>query len=330
MNIKKLITHNGSFHADDIFACAVLILYLDKTNNSFSAQGGPASGWEVIRTRDEEEIKTGDYVFDVGDIYDEEKNRFDHHQVGGAGKRVSGESEKEKGIEYASFGLVWKKFGIKLCEDQKVVEMVDKKLVAPIDAGDNGFNLVENKYEISPYFIQHVFSAMRPTWKEDDLKSRTSADGARHDFAKSNVDEIFLKCVDLAKTILSREIVQAQDSASAQDLVISIYQKTQNKKIIILDKNYSFEAILDNFPELLFVIYPKKTDNSWVVKAVRENMKTFDNRKDLPESWAGLRDEELQKITGVMDAVFCHRGLFLAVAKSKEGAIKLAELALLD
>jgi uncharacterized UPF0160 family protein len=42
-----------------------------------------------------------------------------------------------------------------------------------------------------------------------------------------------------------------------------------------------------------------------------------------------LKDEELQKISGVSDATFCHRGLFLAGAKSKEGAIKLAEIALL-
>jgi len=36
----------------------------------------------------------------------------------------------------------------------------------------------------------------------------------------------------------------------------------------------------------------------------------------------------LQKITGVSDAFFCHKGLFLAVTGSKESAIKLAELAL--
>jgi len=41
-----------------------------------------------------------------------------------------------------------------------------------------------------------------------------------------------------------------------------------------------------------------------------------------------LRDKELQKVTGVADAIFCHRSLFLAVVKSKEGAIKLAELTL--
>ena len=65
--------------------------------------------------------------------------------------------KRENGIEYASFGLVWRKFGIKLCVDTKVVDLVDKILVAPIDAGDNGFDLVENKHEISPYFIHRVF-----------------------------------------------------------------------------------------------------------------------------------------------------------------------------
>jgi len=51
------------------------------------------------------------------------------------------------------------------------------------------------------------------------------------------------------------------------------------------------------------------------------------NRKNFPKLWAGLRDEELQNVTGVPDAIFCHRGLFLAIAKSKEGAIKLAQIA---
>jgi len=41
-----------------------------------------------------------------------------------------------------------------------------------------------------------------------------------------------------------------------------------------------------------------------------------------------LQDEELQKVSGVSDAVFCHRALFMVVAKSRAGAIQLAELAL--
>ena len=294
---KKLITHNGSFHADDIFACATLCLMLKKKGEEF----------EIIRTRDEEIIKAGDYVFDVGGIYNAKKNRFDHHQAGGAGNRAFGEVR----IEYASFGLVWKKFGIEICDTQEIVDFIDKKLVSPVDAGDNGFDLVENRYEITPYFIQHAFLSMRPTWKEKN---------------KSD-DEMFLKSVEIAKVILAREITQAQDALSAKELVIFAYKNAKDKRIIILDKNYPFEYTVHDFPEPLYVICFKESSNYWMVKAVHEDPKTFINRKDFPKPWAGLRDEELQNITGVKDAIFCHRGLFLAVASSKEGAIKLAQIA---
>ncbi|OGI65610.1 hypothetical protein A2647_01775 [Candidatus Nomurabacteria bacterium RIFCSPHIGHO2_01_FULL_40_24b] len=291
---KTLVTHNGSFHADDIFACATLALLLE----------GKGEQFEIIRTRDEEIIKSGDYVFDVGGVHDEEKNRFDHHQKGGAGKR-------DNGIEYASFGLVWKKFGIGLCGDQKAVDLIDEKLVAPIDAFDNGLDLVENKFKISPYFIQHLFFSMRPTWKEENLTK----------------DEMFLKCVTMAKEILAREIIQVKDSILAEKTIIYIYQNSENKKIIILDNKYPFQYALHDFPEPVFVIYPRKITQDWGVEAVRDDPKTFKNRKDFPKSWGGLKDEELQKITDVPDAIFCHRGLYMAVAKSKEGAIKLAQIA---
>jgi len=294
---KKLITHNGSFHTDDVFACAALCLMLEKNGEKF----------EVIRTRDEEIIKNGDYVFDLGNIYDEKTNRFDHHQTGGAGKR-------KNGIEYSSFGLVWKKFGREICESQKVADLIDKKLVAPIDAFDNGIDLIENKHEISPYFIQHLFFSMLPTWKEENLTK----------------EEMFLKSVEIAKVVLAREIIQAKDEVLAEEIVTTIYKNTQDKKIIVLDKNYPYEYILNNFKEPLFVIYPRKTDDSWKVETIREDPKTFNNKKNFPKSWAGLRDEELQKISGVPDAIFCHRGLFLATAKSKEGAVKLAQVALLE
>ena len=294
MQNKKLITHNGSFHADDVFACATLCLILEHNKESF----------EIIRSRDEEIIKTADYVFDVGGEYDADKNRFDHHQKGGAGKHNS--------IEYSSFGLVWKKFGKELTKSDEAMELIDKRLASPVDAHDNGLDLVEKKYEVSPYLIQDFFRVMRPTWKETDLK----------------IDEMFLKSVEIAKQILSREIVYALDTEFANKMILSIYQNTEDKKIIVLDKNYPSSEILNKLNETLFVVYPRDTNNDWGVKTVRQDSKSFKNKKDLPQSWAGLRDEELAKITGVPDAVFCHRGLFLVVAKSKEGAIKLAQIAL--
>lgn len=295
-NTSVLVTHNGSFHTDDIFACATLVLMLEKNGNTF----------EIIRTRDEKNIEQGDFVFDVGGIYDAEINRFDHHQKGGAGKR-------ENGIEYSSFGLVWKKFGKEICEGEEVVNIVDERLVAPIDAFDNGFDLVENKHSISPYFIQHFFLAMRPTLREKNITN----------------DEMFLKSVEIAKEILSREIIHVTDAISSFKKVLSIYENTEDKRILVLDENFQNEVSLTKLKEPLYIIYPKSDDSSWGIRAVRENPRTFNNRKDFPKVWAGLKDKELQEVTGVEDAVFCHKGLFLVIAKSKEGAIKLAELALL-
>ena len=166
---KKLVTHDGSFHTDDIFAAATFSLLLEKKGENF----------EIIRTRNPEIIKSADYVFDVGGVYDAKSNRFDHHQIGGAGHRQGGASKLENGIEYSSFGLVWKKFGKDLTGSDDVVKLVDKRLVCPIDAHDNGFDLVEKKYEVSPFLIQDFFRVMRPTWQETDSK----------------IDELFLKSV---------------------------------------------------------------------------------------------------------------------------------------
>lgn len=297
INIKKLVTHNGSFHADEIFASAVLSLLLEKKGEKF----------EIIRTRDPKIIEEGDYVYDVGGIYDEEKNRFDHHQKDFNEKR-------ENDILYSSFGLIWKKYGEELVGDEKATKFIDNRLVAPIDGADNGIDLVESKYDISPYFIQYFFNSMIPTWCEKDL----------------DPDSMFLESVEIAKKILNREIIQARDFILAEKKIEEIYNNTEDKRIIIIEDNYFYENILNKYEEPLFVIYPKTAGDSWSARAIRKTATSFKNRKDFPVSWSGLRDEELQKVSGVKDAVFCHKALFLAVAKSKEGAIKLANLALIE
>ena len=90
MMSKKVIivTHDGMFHSDDVFAVAALLSLLDAT---------PAIA-TVVRTRDEDLMRKADFVVDVGGVYDSEKNRFDHHQEGGAGKRLNG-------ISYAAFSF---------------------------------------------------------------------------------------------------------------------------------------------------------------------------------------------------------------------------------
>ncbi len=302
----RLVTHDGSFHSDDVFACAALILYLEKNNKEFSAQGGPASGWEIIRTRDEEIISSADYVFDVGGIYNTELNRFDHHQVGGAGKR-------ENSITYSSFGLIWKKFGENVSGNKEVADFIEQKLVMGIDANDNGIDLYKNNFsDVSVYALQDVISIFSPTALEDKEK-----------------DKQFLKAIVWAKEILEREIKKANDRIEITKIIRDFYEKSKDKRLVVIDKpkvsRYEIWDALQDFPELLFAISGDRED--WYAVAMRKEKNSFGNRKDFPKSWAGLKADELQVITGVDDAVFCHNNLFLSVAKSKEGAIKLAQIA---
>jgi len=294
--IKKLITHDGSFHTDDIFACAVLSMLLESKKEKF----------EIIRTRDKEIIKNGDYVFDVGGIYDSDKNRFDHHQTGGAGERG--------GIPYASFGLVWLKFGLDIAGKKEVVDLIERKLVMPVDADDNGVNLYKNNFpNILPYTLQNVFAIFSPTSLENMERN-----------------DQFLKALEWAKEILKREIKKSNDQIEITKIIRDFYKKSKDRRLIIVDtlKVSRFEIwdALQDFEEPLFVVSGDNED--WFVVAMRKEKNNFGNRKDLPASWAGLKDKQLQDVTGVSDAIFCHNNLFLAVAKSKKGAIALAQKAL--
>lgn len=137
----KIAPHNGSFHADEVFAIATLLL-LDEP-------------LEIVRTRDEALMATCDLRVDVGLRSDPATGDFDHHQRGGAGERPDG-------IRYASFGLVWKHYGERVCGDAAVAAKVDEKLVQIVDANDNGQTLFESRVD----GVVPVTSTVYRWWRE--------------------------------------------------------------------------------------------------------------------------------------------------------------------
>lgn len=292
----KLVTHDGSFHSDDLFAAATLSIMFEKNGKSF----------EIIRTRDEEIIGSADYVFDVGGVYDADKNRFDHHQTGGAGERG--------GVPYSSFGLVWKKFGLGIVDQKEVFDFIERKLVIPVDANDNGLDLYKNNFsDFSTYTLQDVLSIFSPTALED-----------------LNKDEQFKKALVWAKEILNREIKKANDQIEVAKIIKGFCEKAEDKRLVVIDRpkvsRFEIWNALQDFPATLFAVSGDNED--WYVVAMRKEKDSFGNRKDFPKAWAGLKGKELQDISGVKDAVFCHNNLFMCVARSKEGAIALAQKAL--
>lgn len=286
----KIATHNGDFHADDVFAVATIFLAIKGKR-------------EVFRTRDQKIIENSDFVIDVGGKNDGVKN-FDHHQKDGGGVR-------ENNIPYASFGLVWKKFGEKICGSKEVADNIDVNLVMPIDAVDNGFGEIKPIFEgVYTYGVAQALDSFNPSWKEK----------------KYNSDKVFLGLVNFALKILKREIKKTKDLLKGQKFVEKVYKKTEDKRIIILDEEYPYQEVLKKYNEPLLVVSP--AGENWKVKVVSDNPLTFKNRILFPESWAGKNDRELAEVAGVSDAVFCHRARFIAVAKSKDGAIELAKLTL--
>ncbi|KAL0426856.1 UNVERIFIED_CONTAM: hypothetical protein Slati_2860400 [Sesamum latifolium] len=89
--IKRVGTHNGSFHCDEALGCFMIRL----TKRLSEAH--------IVRTRDPKVLETLDAVLDVGGVYDSTKDRYDHHQKGF--EEVSGHGFNTK---LSSAGLVYK------------------------------------------------------------------------------------------------------------------------------------------------------------------------------------------------------------------------------
>lgn len=113
--LRSFGTHDGTFHADEVTACALLLLYNQIDENL------------IQRTREPELLAKCEYVCDVGGLYDPEQKIFDHHQVGYGGQLSSAgmilEYMKHQGIvSTAEFNLF------------------QQSIIAGVDAHDNGLD----------------------------------------------------------------------------------------------------------------------------------------------------------------------------------------------
>ncbi|MDX6562058.1 MAG: hypothetical protein QOD65_1872 [Gaiellales bacterium] len=287
-------THDGSFHADEVFAIAALGLL-----------GEPL---DIVRTRDRDRVAAADLRVDVGFRYDPATGDFDHHQR-------DFDVERPNGVRYASFGLVWRAFGLRVCDgDQDVADAVEATLVAPVDANDTGQQLTAALIEgVRPMTVNAVVGGFNASWDETltDAEERARFDAA----------------VELARGILAREIASAAGGQRAVRIVRDAIAAATDPRIVELPVNAPWKQVLvPAAPEALYVIYPKR--QGFGLEAVPRELGDFTNRRDLPEAWGGLENEALVAATGVEDALFCHAKRFLAVAASHEGIVRLAELAL--
>ncbi|KAJ7615280.1 metal-dependent protein hydrolase [Mycena polygramma] len=319
---KVIGTHNGTFHCDE--ALAVFLLRQTATYRDSA----------VKRTRDPAVLETCDIVVDVGAVYDESKQLFDHHQRGFT--EVFGHGFETK---LSSAGLVFKHFGKEVianktqlpADDPKVTTLwlrMYKQFIEAIDGIDNGISQypadLKPKYKSSTNLSSRVAS-LNPVWNQPSSPEILDAQ-----FAKASQltgDEFLGKLNYYANAWLpARDLLNASIESSKQvDPTGKILVFEQFLPNISLTLRLNLRLRSRN--KAIYVVYPDD-GGSWRVQAVPVSSESFESRKALPEAWRGLRDDTLSAASGIEGCVFVHASGFIGGNKTKEGAMKLAKAAL--
>lgn len=288
------ITHSGKFHADEVMATVILEKMM--TINLLRVTKVP------------KKVNSNIIVFDIGG------GKFDHHQENKNG-------ERENGIPYASAGLVWKEFGLKIIKKfskdipnldyNKIFQNLDQKLIQGIDAIDNGV-LIQGSF--SCMNISKIVADYNPSWEDT-----------------STVDEQFKKAFFVCKDIFDNCLKRAISKEKARKIVEYFLQKSSDK-ILILDyfvpwNDHILESNNPKAKDLLFCIYPSNREG-YIVQSICASNNSLDIRKLFPKNWWGLTRENLPNEINIETALFCHKNGFIAGTKTLEDAIKMAHLAI--
>lgn len=290
-------THDGMFHADDVFAGVVL----------------SRLGYRIIRTRDRSRYGVADIVFDQGDEYDDERGRYDHHQRGGAGGRANG-------IPYAAFGLIWLSMGMQYCSAvdrtyasmaREIASEVDRRLVQVVDAYDTGFRLAGRSVVVGVELptVMMLIDWCVPTWNE----GRTADDG-------------YEEALALAEQVLTRLVVQVAASLASRQVIADALIEARGGIVVlpvVLPWEDVVRKVLASDQRIWYVVY-LGLDGTWYAQAVPEAVHSTVALMPFPAAWAALRDVHLARQSDVPDALFCHDGRWIVGARSQAGAVQLA------
>ncbi|OYT91341.1 MAG: metal-dependent hydrolase [Burkholderiales bacterium PBB3] len=316
-----IATHSGSFHADDVFGVGVLM--------------GIFPSHTLVRTRKQALIDTANLVVDVGGTWDAATGRFDHHQRGFEGARPAQEVDEQTqpGVGYASAGLVWAAHGADYVKAwagihgqslneqavDDIVRSIDHSLVQYLDIVDTG------QGDVSPgiFGLSSLIAQLNTHWMEEV--------GLTQDTKAQLQETRFREAIAITRKFLDHAISKKVAQICAVDTVRAAPRLLGGRVLHLQEGGMPWtRVVVDEMPEVMFVIYPDSDGDQYQIKTVPVEPGSFTARLDLPKTWAGLRDQELAAVTGVEDSVFCHLNLFIGGARSLDGAVRLAELALAE
>lgn len=296
-----LVTHSGGFHADEVLSSVILTRLFPEA--------------KLIRSRAPEWITPGAdrIIYDVGGAYDAEAGVFDHHQRGAP--------LREDGQPYSSFGLIWRHFGrdylaasgVPADHIDSVHTSFDASFVLSIDLVDNGaLSLGSAEPLLSGMILPSLIETLKPVFDNADPEAEEIA---------------FHTAVSIARAFVEARVARSAAKLRAEGIVIEAIEKAGDSRILELPMGMPFRptVVKAGADHLWFVITPRGKD--WTIGGIRKSEDGFEQRADLPASWAGLSGEALEEASGVLGALFCHNGRFIAAAASREAAVAMAKIA---
>ncbi|KAK2981912.1 hypothetical protein RJ640_019132 [Escallonia rubra] len=318
--LKRVGTHNGSFHCDEALGCFMIRL----TDKFASA--------EIVRTRDPQVLETLDAVLDVGGVYDPSRDLYDHHQKGFT--EVFGHGFNTK---LSSAGLVYKHFGLEIIAKElqrneghpdvhRLFLAVYKSFMEAIDAVDNGINQYDT--DQPPRYVNNTHLSSRV--------GRFNLDWTDPDQSAEKENEAFQRAMALAGSeFLDNVQFHAKSWLPARSIVMESLAGTRHidpsGEIMVLTTFcpwklhlFELEQEMKIDPLIKYVLYQDDRSKHWRVQAVAVSPDRFESRKPLPSQWRGLRDDELSKEAGIPGCVFVHMSGFIGGNQSYEGALAMA------
>ncbi|MFG6083408.1 MYG1 family protein [Paracoccus litorisediminis] len=301
-DVCELVTHSGSFHADEVLATAILLDLFPRA--------------DVLRSRDPDLTSPapGRIVYDVGGVYYPEAMMFDHHQPGAPCR--------QDGTPFSAFGLIWRQFGRAWLARQlpsyaieDAHSRIDVQIVRVIDLVDNG---ISSPGELSRYpqaMLSAAIADFAPSWL---------------DTGDVSMNEAFDKAVAFAATVLRNRAASIGASIEADVHVREAAKKAGERPILVLERGMPWHGPILREPEFAhfkLVMHPRQGEE-WIISTIPDAPGSYGTRLDLPATWAGLEGQALMQASGIEGAVFCHKKRFMAVASNGSVAGKMAIAAL--
>lgn len=285
VNLRSFGTHDGAFHADEVSACALLLLFnlIDKD--------------KIVRSRNLSILRKCEYVCDVGGVYDKADKLFDHHQAEYTGKM-------------SSAGMILDYLKGERIISEELYHYFSDDVIKSVDAYDTGYT----KSKEGGCAFSQIVANFLPIEYDAPPEMKGKAFYEALDFVLSYFDRLnkrffyIQKCKDIVKEEMEK-----------QDLCL------------IFDKPIPW---MENFFMLggeshpaIFVIMP--TGEGWKLRGIPPNLENrMAVRLPLPLKWGGLTGEELEKVSKIDGAVFCHKGRFISIWKSKDAALMALKVVL--